>query len=51
VVIKEVKVQVPIASTSLSRVVVLHVVETHNNQEEQQINDPSVNNKLIVEQP
>ena len=38
--IKEVRVQVPITSPSLSRVVVPHVVETHNNQEEQQINDP-----------
>ena len=49
--IKEVRVQVPITSTSLSRVVVPHVVETHNNQEEQQINDPEVNNEPIVEQP
>jgi len=49
--IKEVRVQVPIVSTSLSRVVVSHVVETHNNQEEQQINDPEVNNEPIVEQP
>ena len=43
--IKEVRVQVPITSTSLSRVVVPYVVETHNNQEEQQINDPEVNNE------
>jgi len=49
--IKEVRVQVLVASTSSSRVVVPHVVETHNNQEEQQINDPEVNNELIVEQP
>ena len=49
--IKEVRVQVPIPSTSLSRVVVPHVVETHNNKEEQQINDPKVNNEPIVEQP
>jgi len=49
--IKEVRVQVPITSTYLSRVVVPHVVETHNNQEEQQINDPEVNNEPIVEQP
>ena len=48
--IKEVRVQVPITSTSLSRVVP-HVVETHNNQEEQQINDPEVNNEPIIEQP
>jgi len=43
--IKEVIVQV----SSLSRVVVPHVVETHNNQEEQQINDPEVINEPIVE--
>jgi len=49
--IKEVRVQVLIASTSLSRVIVLHVVETHNNQEEQQINDLEVNKAPIVEQP
>jgi len=49
--IKEVRVQVPITSTFLSRVFVPHVVETHNNQEEQQINDPKVNNEPIVEQP
>ena len=49
--IKEVRVQVPITSTSLSRVFVPHVVETHNDQEEQQINDPEVNNEPIVEQP
>jgi len=49
--IKEVRVQVPIASTSLSRVGVPHIVETHNNQEEQQINDLEVNNEPIVEQP
>jgi len=49
--IKEVRVQVLITSTFLSRVVVPHVVETHNNQEEQQINDPEVNNEPIIEQP
>jgi len=49
--IKEVRVQVPIPGTSLSRVVVPHVLETHNNLEEKQINDPEVNNELIVEQP
>jgi len=35
--IKEVRVQVPVASISSSRVIVPYVVETHNNQEEQQI--------------
>ena len=49
--IMEVRVQVHVASTSLSRVVVPHVVETHNNQEEQQINDLEVNNEPVVEQP
>jgi len=49
--IKEVRVQVLIASTSLSRVVVPPSVEIHNNQEEQQINDPEVNNEPIVKQP
>jgi len=47
--IKEVRVQLPIASTYLSRVIVPRVVEAHNNQEEQQINDLEVNNKLVVE--
>ncbi|KAJ1383323.1 Retrovirus-related Pol polyprotein from transposon TNT 1-94 [Sesbania bispinosa] len=32
--IKEVRVQVPLTSTSTSRIVVPHVVEPHNNQEE-----------------
>jgi len=49
--IKEVRVQVSIASAYLSRVIVPYVVETHNNQEEQQINDLEVNNEPIVEQP
>ena len=49
--IKKVRVQVHVASTSLSRVVVPHVVETNNNQEEQQINDPKVNNESAVEHP
>jgi len=49
--IKEVRVQVPVASISFSRVIVPYVVETHNNQEEQQINDPKINNESIVEQP
>jgi len=49
--IKEVRVQVPVASISSSRVIVPYVVETKNNQEEQQINDHEVNNESIVEQP
>jgi len=48
--IKEVRVQVPLTSTSTSRIVVPHVDEAHNDQEEQ-INDPEVNNEPIVEQP
>ena len=47
--IKEVRVQVPIASTSSSRVIVPHVVET--NQEQQKTNDLGVNNELIIQQP
>jgi len=37
--IKEVKVQVPLTSTSTSKIVVHHV-EPHNDKEEEQINDP-----------
>jgi len=46
--IKEVRVQVPLTSTSASRIVVSHVDEPYNNQEEQ-INDLKVNNEPIVE--
>ena len=42
--IKEVGLQIPLTSTSISRI----VVEPHNNWEEQQINDPKVNNQLVV---
>jgi len=48
--IKEVRVQVPLTSIFTSRIVVPHVDEVHNDQEEQ-INDPKINNELIVEQP
>jgi len=48
--IKEVRVQVPLTSTSTSRIVVSHVDEAYNDQEEQ-INDPEVNNEPVVEQP
>ena len=48
--IKEVRVQVPLTSASTSRIFVPYTVEPHNNQEEQQINDPEVNNEPIVEQ-
>ena len=49
--IKEVRVQVLVASISSSRVIVLNVVETHKNQEEQQINDPDVKNEWVVDWP
>jgi len=39
-----------LASTSSLRVVVPCVVESHNNKKEQEINDPEVNNELVVEQ-
>ena len=42
--IKEVRVQVLVT-------IVPYVVETYNNQDEQQINDPDVNNELVIEQP
>jgi len=48
--IKEVRVQVPLESTSSSRIVVPLVDKLHNDQEEQ-INDPEVNNEPVVEQP
>ena len=46
--IMEVRVQVPLTSTFTLRIVVPHVDESHNNQEEQ-INDPKVNNEPVVE--
>jgi len=49
--IKEVQVQVPIASTFSLRVIIPYVVEPYNNQEEQQINDHEVNNEPVTEQP
>ncbi|WVZ13110.1 hypothetical protein V8G54_017640 [Vigna mungo] len=48
--ITEIKVQVPVIGASSSRVVVPHVVETHDNQEEQHINTPVINNEPVVEQ-
>ena len=47
--IKEVRVYVLIASTSYSRFVVSYVVEPHNNQEQQQINDHEVKIESVVE--
>jgi len=49
--IKEVRVQVPLTSTSTSSVVVPNVVEPLNDDEEQQINDHEVNNEPVVEKP
>ena len=49
--IKEVRVQIPVASIPSSRLIVPYVVETYNNKKEQQINDHEVNNELVVEQP
>jgi len=48
--IKEVRVQVPLTSTSTLRIVVPHVDEAYNDPEEQ-INDSEVNNEPVVEQP
>ena len=42
--IKEVRVQVPLTSTFTSSIVVPNVVESLNDEEEQQINDHEVNN-------
>jgi len=49
--IKEVRVQVPLTSTSTSSIVVPNVVEPLNDDEEQQINDHEVNNEHVGEQP
>jgi len=50
--IKEVRLQVPLTSTYTSKIVIPHVVEPHNDEEEeQQIIDPDINNEHIVEQP
>jgi len=48
--IKEVRVQIPVTSTSSSKIIVPHVVQPHNNQEEQQIKVLEVNNELVIEQ-
>jgi len=46
--IKKVGVQVPLTGISTSRIVVLHVVESEHDEEEQQINDPKINNEPVV---
>ena len=48
--ITEVRVQVPLTSTSTLSIVVPNVVESPNNEEEQKINDHEVNNEPVVEQ-
>lgn len=47
--IKEVRVQVPLTSTSTSSIVVPNVVESLNDEKEEQINDHEVNNEPVVE--
>jgi len=49
--IKEVRVQVPLTSTSTSSIVVPNVIEPLNDDEEQQINDHEIKNEPVVEQP
>jgi len=49
--IKEVRLQVPLTSTSTSIFFVARVVESHNDEEEEQISDPENNSELVVEQP
>jgi len=49
--IKEVKVHVASTNTSTSRIVVPYAVEPHNDEEEERINEPEINNEHIVEQP
>jgi len=48
--IKEVRVQVPLTSTPTSRICFPHV-ESHNGEEEEQINDLEIKNEFVVEQP
>ena len=49
--INEVRVQIPLTSTSTSSIVFPNVVEPLNDEEEQQINGHEVNNEPVVEQP
>jgi len=48
--IKEVRLQVSLTITFTSRIVFPYVDEPHKNKEEQ-IDDPEINNELVVEQP
>ena len=47
--IKEVRVQIPLTSTSTSSIFVPNVFEPLNDEEKQQINDHEVNNEPVVE--
>jgi len=49
--IKEVRVQVPLACVSSSKVITPLVVVPNNNEEEQHNNEPMIHNEPIVEEP
>ena len=46
--IKEVRVQIPLACASSSKVIAPLVIVTNNNEEAQQNNEPMIHNELIV---
>jgi len=46
--IKEIRVQVPLTSTFTSRIVVPHVVESHNDKKEKHFNDLEIRNESVV---
>ena len=49
--IKKVRVKVPLACASISKVIALLVVVLNSNEEEQHNNDPMIHNEPIVEEP
>ena len=49
--IKEVRVQVPLAFASSSKVITTSVIATNSNEEEQHNNKPMIHNEPIVEEP
>ena len=49
--IKEVRVQVPLACASSSKVIVPSIVVPNNNEEEQHNNEPMIHNEPIMEEP
>ena len=49
--IKEVRVQVPLACASSSKVIAPSVIVTNNNEEAQHNNEPMIHNEPIVEEP